>query len=96
MFSRKPNPRIAELDEEISRVLATLARMEPDDEEYTSAANNWSKLCDERNKLLSNRFSKDQLLVVGGNVLIAAFVVGYERANVITTKLPQFLHKASR
>lgn len=96
MFSKKPDPRVAELDLEITRVLETMARMEPDDEEYTTASANWTKLCEERNKLLSNRFNKDQLLVVGGNVLIAIFIVGYERAHVVTTKLPQFLHKASR
>lgn len=96
MFSRKPNPRLVELDVEISRVLATMSRMEPDDEEYANATTQWVKLCEERDNLLSNRFSKDQLLLVGGNVLIAIVIIGHERANVIATKVPQFLSKASR
>lgn len=96
MYSRKPNPRIVELDTEISRVLATMARIEPDSEEYTTASDNWTKLCAERDKLLSNRFSKDQVLLVVGNVLIAGAVISHERIAVITTKLPQFLSKASR
>lgn len=96
MFPRRPNPRIAELDIEISRVLALISVMKPEDDTFTAAVDNWIKLCAERDKLLSNRFSKDQMLLVAGNVVIAVIVIGHERANVIATKIPQFLGKASR
>lgn len=96
MFSKKPNPRIVEMDTEISRVIEAMSHMLPDDEEYTNASANLAKLNTEREKLLSNRFSKDQVLLVGGNVLIAFGIIAYERAHVITTKIPQFMHKASR
>lgn len=94
MFGRKPNPRIVEVDTEITRVLAVMSRCEPDSEEYAAARKQWTKLCEERDKLLSNRFSKDQMLLVGGNVLVAIIVIGHERAHVIATKIPQFLNKA--
>jgi hypothetical protein len=96
MFARKPNPRIIEIDLEITRVLDTMARIEPDAEEYTTARTNWIALCEERDKLLSNRFSKDQILLVGGNVLIAALILGYEQKHVVTTKFPQLLSKSTR
>lgn len=96
MFKRKPNPRVVELDTEISRVLAQMANMLPEDEEYTKASDNWKKLTEERDKLLSNRFSKDQVLLVGGNVLVALAVIGYERSHVITTNIHKFMSKSSR
>lgn len=94
MFSRKPNPRLVEVDLEISRVLAVMARIEPDSEEYAAATANWSKLCEERKELTSNRFTKDQMLVVAANVLIAGLVIGHERTAVITTNLHKFIGKA--
>jgi hypothetical protein len=96
MFRRKPDPRVLELDTEISRVLANMSDTDPFDEKYANMTTEWTKLNTEREKLLSNRFSKDQILLVGGNIFIAALVIGYERGAVITTKLPSFLSKASR
>lgn len=96
MFKRKPKPRIVEIDTEITRVLELMSHMLPDDEEYTNASDNLVKLNTEREKLLSNRFTKDQMLLVGGNVLLGLAVIGWERGHVVTTNFHKFLTKSTR
>lgn len=96
MFAKKPNAEAEELNQEISRVLAVLGRIEPDDEEYAKAADQLVKLYDQKAKIPSRRVNPDTLLTVSGNLLGILVIVGHERANVITSKALGFAMKSFR
>ncbi len=91
MFSRKKLPEEVELNSEITRVLAVLARCEPDSEEYTAAVDNISKLYAQKENIPSNRISPDMLATVVANLLGLVLIVGHERANVIAGQAIKFL-----
>lgn len=96
MFSRTPNPQTEELNTEITRVLAVLARIEPDSEEYASAADQLVKLYAQKDKIPSNRVSPDMVATVAANLIGLALVVGHERANVIGGKAITFVRQLGR
>lgn len=91
MFRKKPNPEMDELNAEITRVLAVLARIEPDSEEYAAAADQIVKLYAQKEKIPSNRVSPDMMATVTANILGIILVVGHERANVIGGRAIQFV-----
>jgi len=83
MFSKKPCPEETELNTEITRVLAVLARCEPDSDEYTSAVKNLATLYAQKETLPVTRVSPDTFWTVVANLAGLALVTQYERANVL-------------
>ena len=93
MFSKKPSPEETELNTEITRVLAVLARCEPDSEEYTAAVTNLSVLYAQKENIPSYRVSPDMVATVVANLLGIVLVVGHERANVIGGQAIKFIRQ---
>lgn len=70
---------------------------------YTSDADEYSKMADQLTKLYPlketdrswlQRTSPDTVLTVAANLTGIAVIVGYERANIITSKAIQFILRA--
>lgn len=94
MFRRKPAEPTA-LDKEIADVHAQLADC------LTAEGDDYQKILDKLERLYKikaeerpDRVKRDTLLMVGGNVVVTAMIVGHERANVITSKALSFIQKA--
>lgn len=96
MFARKPNPEVEELNAAIKQVHAQMADDTPESEEYAQMVDQLVKLYAQKEKVLPNRFSKDTMVAVTGNLLGVLIIVGYESRNAMTSKALGFIGKASR
>ncbi len=75
------------LDKEIESVVATMAEMKPESEDYTKAAANLKVLIEARDVQAPKRKINWELLVGAGLGLLEILViVGYEHAHVLTSK----------
>lgn len=81
------------LDMVINALELEMKDLNGDSPEYAKMRKHLSKLYALKKQDASTRISPDTLAVVGGNVLIAVLVIGYEQKNVITTKALSFLSK---
>lgn len=77
----------------IDSVLDKMSKLEPNSDEYTDMANNLEKLLKAKSYVKSKGISSDTMLVVAGNLLGIALILGYEKANIITTKALSFVLK---
>lgn len=96
MFARKPNPEAEELNAAITNVHAHLTDYPPESEEYAAMADQLVKLYAQKEKVNSNRLSKDQLVAVSGNLLGILVIVVYEKHNVFTSQAKSFVGKFTR
>lgn len=101
MFNRKPKEPdyyLVALDQAIEDTHKSLRTLSAGDEDHATATDQLVKLHAMRTEHLNRRkpFSWDTLAIVAGNAVVAVIIVGYERANVVTTKVPQFQLKASK
>lgn len=83
----------SEIDEEIHSVLCNMSTYAPDSDEYTKMTKNLEMLYKAKSYEKDRRVSKDTVLVVAGNLLGIAIILGYEKANVITSKALGFVLK---
>lgn len=100
MFSRKPKEDEEEghiLDEPINNLIAAIAGMDEGEEKYTAAINDLKTLMELRNrdydldaKPLVN---PDVLVAAGAHILGIVLILGFEKANVITSKSLNFVPK---
>ncbi len=75
---------------EITRTVMFLDSGKPDSEEYTRAANNLKTLCEaEKNR----RIDIVPIIGFGVQILISVLVLRFERFDVVSTKLTQFIKK---
>lgn len=91
MFTRKVNDDPL-LDEEIKRLLQDIYTVDPKAPEYPKMVDQLVKLYSlkpERPKQISN----DTLVLVAGNLAGILLIVGYERANIVTSKALGFVGK---
>lgn len=95
MFTRKPPPpELVKLNEAIADVYAEMAGFEAHEDEYDAATDQLVKLIKLKKEMVpSNRVSPDTLAAVAANILGIAMIIGYERANVITSKALSFVTK---
>lgn len=96
MFARKPNAEAEELNRAITEVHSNLNRYTPETKEYAAMADQLVKLYAQKEKISSNRISRDQLITVSGNLLGILVIVMYEQRGVVTSKALGFIGKASR
>lgn len=92
MFTRKANVEDPALDEEIERVLHDLKDVSIKDQEYPKLVETLTKLYSlkpEQPKPISN----DTLAMIAGNLAGIVLIVGYERANIVTSKALGFVLK---
>jgi hypothetical protein len=81
------------LEKVIDSALEGMSQLEPNSKEYTAIANNIEKLYKVKLEERSQRISPDTIAVVAGNLLGIALILGYEKANVITSKALGFIIK---
>lgn len=95
MFKPKPSsPELLKLNEAIADLYSEMAGFEAHQEEYDAVTTQLVKLIKLKKEMVpSNRVSPDTLAAVAANILGIAMILGYERANVITSKALSFVTK---
>lgn len=96
MFKKeKPKPEPTELDKAISHAFETLEQFEPNSDEYVKITKQIQLLTNLRNesKDKADKISKDALLAGAVSLAGIIAILGYEKANVITSKALGFVFK---
>jgi hypothetical protein len=83
----------SKMDAEIRDVLDRIKDMDPYSEDYTKAVDNLEKLYKARSYDTHRHLSPDTLAIIAGNLLGIVIILGYEKANVITSKAVGFILK---
>jgi hypothetical protein len=96
VFSQKPQePEVHALDETISILIYELASMETGGEAHTAAVADLKILMElrmaEKAATRKPRMDPNVIANIGGYLLGISFILGFEKANVITTKAIQFV-----
>jgi len=94
MFRFRPPAEKTKLELLIDELLDNMATIEPDSDEYAKMVKQLKKLYALKDTDRPKGPSADTMLIVGGNLAVTLLVVGHERANIITSKALNFLHKA--
>jgi hypothetical protein len=81
------------LQEAIEEVLSEMKGFTSDTEEYSTMVNQLTKLYKLKDIDKPQRVSLDTLFIVAGNLIGIVLIVGYERANIVTSKALNLLHK---
>ncbi len=79
------------LEKEIESVLKVMSQHSPDSKEYKAMSENLERLYKAKSYEKDRSVSPDTIAVVAGNLLGIALVLGYEKANVITSKAMGFI-----
>lgn len=93
MFKPAPRREKTGLENAIDELLSELKGYTSESEEYAQMVDQLTKLHALKEAEKPKRVSKDALVTVGGNILVVAVIIGYERSNVITSKARDFLLK---
>lgn len=83
------------LEETIESLLHEMSVLDGNSDEYTKMADNLVKLykLQEEEKSSKKQVSPDTVVLVLGNLLGIAMIVGHERAGIVTSKALNFLGK---
>lgn len=97
MFNRDKNVEDTDLQKAITALISQLDDHDASTEEYTTMVSNVKVLVEARQLEEAtdkpNRPSADTMLSVGGSVLGILMILGFEKANVITSKGLSFIPK---
>ena len=85
LFQKKPTEPSG-LDKAINEIFSEMQGFTADSDEYSQMADQLTKLYALKAINRPDRISRDTLVLVLGNVVGIAVIVGYERANVVTSK----------
>lgn len=96
MFTRKPQTETTELDKAITAALKQLDYVPAYSDEYSKIVNQITALQALKTENRPQRVSPDTMAIVLGNLAGIVVIVGYEKANVVTSKALSFVMKASR
>lgn len=93
MFNRKKKEELSQLDHAIAGVLSDMEGYDSDSAEYSKQVDQLMKLhsLKEAEKADKKTVSPDTLAIVAGNLAGIVIIVGFERANVMTSKAVNFL-----
>ena len=80
-------------DKEVDRVLSQMSDLDPTSNEYHTVVKNLDILTKAQQSSTDRRFSKDAILAASANLAGIILILGYEKANVITTKAISFIPK---
>lgn len=81
------------LEQEIDSVINTMSYYKPDSNEYAAIAKNLETLYKAKSHDRCRHVSPDTIATIAGNLLGIALILGYEKANVITSKALGFVIK---
>jgi hypothetical protein len=90
MFTRKPKEK-TDLDRAIEMLVDRLN--EADDDQTAKLVNQISVLAKARETIHPKRVSPDTLVLVAGNLAGIVLILGYEKANVLTSRALNFVMK---
>lgn len=95
MFKKKPSAEDIAFTKALTTALEELPALTADSDEYTAAIKNIEMLHNlmATNKKSKFRVSGDTLLSVGGSLAGIIMILGYEKANVLTSKALGFVLK---
>lgn len=93
MFTKKDPPEVIALKEVISNLMSEMHGYEGKDEDYAKMVAQLKIMFELLTPYESKRPSPDTLVIVTGNLIIALLVVGYEHANIVTSKVWTFVQK---
>jgi hypothetical protein len=97
VFNRDKNVEDTDLQKAITALISQLDDRDGSTEEYTTMVSNVKVLVEARQLEEAtdkpNRPSADTMLSVGGSVLGILMILGFEKANVITSKGLSFIPK---
>ena len=96
MFTPKLPPEPSELDEAITKALKQLDNVQAFSDEYIKGVSQIEKLYALKTVNRRQRISPDTMAIVLGNLLGIVLIVGYERANVLSSAAKTFVLKAAR
>jgi hypothetical protein len=85
-----------DLEKEIDTLISKLSEKEEGSDEYDDIISAIDRLVGIRNKMKNkdgDKVSKDTIVIVAGNLLGILLILGYEKANVITSKALGFVLK---
>lgn len=92
MFTRKKTEK-SKLDEALDEVFAELKATTADTPEYAKAVKQLTKLYKLKEIDSKKRVSPDTLALIAANLGGIAIIVGYERANIMTSKALGFIRQ---
>lgn len=86
------NPEVKpDLQSTIDQLIVKMEKVEPQTEEYATMADQLVKLYELKEVDSKIRVSRDTLVSVGAQLIIAILIIRHERENVITTKVMQII-----
>jgi hypothetical protein len=91
MFNFTKRDKRTTLEKEIDAVLDILKNTAPDSTEYAAIAKNLEMLCKAKSHEHCRGISPDTIAAIAGNLLGIVLILGYEKANVITSKALGFV-----
>lgn len=93
MFGRKPKVDALKLKEAKIEILDRMLTTDPGSEEYSTLLQQLTEVSKLENPESSRQIDYNTMLTVGGHLLGVLIIVGYERANVMTSKAKDFALK---
>lgn len=94
-FTKKDNSH--ELDESITSLISDLAGLDSDSDAYIAAITALKALMEARNadkaEARANSLSAESVAKIAANLLGIGLILGFEKANVLTTKSLSFVPK---
>lgn len=81
------------LEKEIDSVIESMSHHKADTKEYAAMAKNLETLYKAKSNERNRYVSPDAIAMVAGNLLGIVLILGYEKANVITSKALGFIIK---
>lgn len=93
MFTSKDSDEKSGLDEAIDSVLAEMASVNADSDEYAKMVDQLVKLYPLKETEAKRKVSPDTMALIAGNLLGIMLIVGHERAHVVTSKALNFVTK---
>ena len=94
MFTLHIETRTPGLEEAIESLLSELESLTGDDPAYAKTVEQITALHKLKMDETPEPWKPDAAIAVLGNVVIASLILAFERENVITTKLQNFISKA--
>jgi hypothetical protein len=93
MFPSKSPRQKTGLEIAIDELLSEMKGYTADTEEYAKMVDQLDTLYKLKDIDKPERIKPDTLAIIGGNVLVAVVIVGFERTNIMTSKALSFLLK---
>jgi len=93
MFKITKKDKRTKLEKEIDSLLEIMKTYPPDWETYTIMSENLERLYRAKSHERNRHVSPDTIAVVMGNLLGIGLILGFEKANVITSKALGFIIK---